>query len=503
VQDEETSPVKGCEVYLVPQGAYAVPAETLREVGSLTRSGSDGSFALSSRAGPGAATLLCRKRGFVPAVLPMPGRPEQEEVIVTLLRGGRIRGRVVSASGEGVPHARVSARQRSVQWLGVREGAIPGPGAIRSAATRTDGDGRFELTGLDPKASFLVEAWAAGYVMVQAPGSFADSGWIRPDGADVEITMEPSLVAVLRFRQGRVDVTPVVRTYLETHRNSCIRLPPGSKPGFPGVPSHLFDPQVTRRLLAASKDSFVVFAGLRESGRGEPPAEGITAQISIEIAPSLFVRRPFRLRPIGTAGWDQVQSLDLAPELALAFGELELVDETDPRWRRIETDPVAVWAIDAKSPLLVRSYSLGSGWARNRQVLTIPAGKYTVSRPSGTRAYRVDIHPGCHVLLRLEFPKPRIIRLHPIFPSDAPALGVTFYLRGRETEAGTGTGAVREYRHRMEPNGCLSGDEIIALGPASEKVRLSVLVKKTGYEPVLVAVPHSGDVVLRPVLKPR
>lgn len=138
-------PLGGAEVVFTFR--RTMPRE--QSMGQLTAD-AQGAFAvaLQERA---SLTLEVTHRGFLPATLTFAGDPP-EEVTVTLEPGLEVEGLVTDASGRPVAAAQV---------------AVPGEafGALR-AATRTQGDGRFQLTV--PPGSTVV-AWGAGAGMAWTP----------------------------------------------------------------------------------------------------------------------------------------------------------------------------------------------------------------------------------------------------------------------------------------------------------------------------------------------
>ena len=143
------------------EGRAAPGAEVLLEDGPRTMSDRDGRFLLDAPPELERGLLWATKTGHLPARLelaplapylgPTPGEP------IALVLGGAplaIAGRVVDAGGAGVPEAWVftwdmtrRAGHRSV------EHALSGGGGLRTDA---DGEGRFRLEGLLPRAYTLL-----------------------------------------------------------------------------------------------------------------------------------------------------------------------------------------------------------------------------------------------------------------------------------------------------------------------------------------------------------
>lgn len=88
---------------------------------------------------------------------------------IVLDRGKRIAGRIVDTDGQPVAKASVS-------------GSSFAPGNIQSVQTKTDKDGKFSLSGLEPEGNWTVEASAEGY-------SSARQEDVKPEGDPLELKL--------------------------------------------------------------------------------------------------------------------------------------------------------------------------------------------------------------------------------------------------------------------------------------------------------------------------
>jgi hypothetical protein len=108
---------------------------------------------------------------------------EADAALVRLSRGRAARGRVVGPDGAPVPGALVFV-------VGAEQLAHP-------HATRSDGDGRFEVTGLGPEEAFAVLAFGAA--KGEELATPLDLTWIEGDGADeATVTLSRLRTVVVR-----------------------------------------------------------------------------------------------------------------------------------------------------------------------------------------------------------------------------------------------------------------------------------------------------------------
>jgi hypothetical protein len=155
VRDAATdAPVTGAFVFVTETGCREI------DVALAVRSDGTGRFRLA-----GSGPLICVvAAGYLPWRRQLTTRAE-EQIVVSLERGGSIGGTVVDDTGRPLPGAAVWCHEPSnrVGWPNDEHLlAVPGASAGGSR-TETTADGRFLLTGLAPGEKYEVRVALAGY----------------------------------------------------------------------------------------------------------------------------------------------------------------------------------------------------------------------------------------------------------------------------------------------------------------------------------------------------
>jgi protocatechuate 3,4-dioxygenase beta subunit len=142
------TPIAGARVIVIPTtrpaGPMGMPPQTLTDW--------DGRFAFDKMA-PGSYRIDVQKTGFAPLI--EPGRAPTTEVAagqtvelnLQLQKGGVITGKLLDASGEPLPDARVMAMHRVIAPSGMPQRLLPAPS---QGPQQTNDVGEFRVTGLAP-----------------------------------------------------------------------------------------------------------------------------------------------------------------------------------------------------------------------------------------------------------------------------------------------------------------------------------------------------------------
>ena len=137
-----------------------------------TETDDDGDFVVGGLATGQEIKLHVRHAGLVEKVIPGIIIPHAEPVVVELEQAARIQGSVVGANGRGVAAAVVSASPEGAGMSIVRLAGIR-PGAEGSA--RTDVDGAFELTDIEP-GTYQLRVQADGFIPATVGGLEVEAG---------------------------------------------------------------------------------------------------------------------------------------------------------------------------------------------------------------------------------------------------------------------------------------------------------------------------------------
>jgi protocatechuate 3,4-dioxygenase beta subunit len=188
VVDEQARPVVGATV------EARAPATAVWR--SRAATDGQGSFALAGLPAGEPLEVTVRHPDFVPARLADLAAPA-EGVEVVLRAGAVLSGRVVDASGRGVPEAVVLASVTARPGEGT--GAAAGPPEVDQRGV--DPEGRFRFADL-PAGTATVRASAPGYQPADRAGVEIDAA--APVGEEIELVLEPAaaLAGVVRAPDG-------------------------------------------------------------------------------------------------------------------------------------------------------------------------------------------------------------------------------------------------------------------------------------------------------------
>ena len=188
VRDETAGPVPNARLILIPHRAVW----TRREDSVMARSNEDGEYVIESNS-RGPFDLLCRHAAFRDeSAIGIDAEPAPGTTHCFVLRaGGLLRGRVETPSGHAVINAKVVVRGRLANNVHRLDGHVPGA-AVFLRVLRTDGNGEFEVRGLDDQL-FIVQAQAPGISDLHPKGR--DTACILP-GSSVTLVLAPTSVII-------------------------------------------------------------------------------------------------------------------------------------------------------------------------------------------------------------------------------------------------------------------------------------------------------------------
>lgn len=175
VSDPRGRPLAGVEVTSAP--APEGPRFTFRRMmgpdfgAQQTRSDDRGRFRLSPLPTEMPNRVTFRHPGYAPRVELVPPAPAERpaELHVTLSRGARGVGRVVTTAGAPVAGAKATLEREDEASSPMRRILIQGQGQKSATEAISDASGRFTFTELPP-ARFVLRVEAAGFAPTSAPG---------------------------------------------------------------------------------------------------------------------------------------------------------------------------------------------------------------------------------------------------------------------------------------------------------------------------------------------
>lgn len=136
VVDATGGPIGGAFVTAEPAASTFVGGGRIESSSRFATSEADGTFAVRRPSGAAAFDLRATAVGYA-ATVEAGVREEETPIRLTLTRGRTVRGVVRAAAGAPIPGARIAA-------------AAAIRGVLVESATRTDGEGRYEIAGLPP-----------------------------------------------------------------------------------------------------------------------------------------------------------------------------------------------------------------------------------------------------------------------------------------------------------------------------------------------------------------
>jgi hypothetical protein len=198
--DDAGNPVEGAEVYAMDPAMETAG----RNVPTASTDGR-GVWTLTGPI-PAGYQVVATKRGFVAGSADV---QSAGDLTIRLERGASISGRVFDFEGHGVAGAQVIALGPYSAFSFVDPARRIGPRGVKASSglARTDGDGRYTITGLRRGAVHRVDAERQGYYASYERNP-AGGVTATPDAVDVDFLMESARTFELHFLDAR-DRTPI------------------------------------------------------------------------------------------------------------------------------------------------------------------------------------------------------------------------------------------------------------------------------------------------------
>jgi hypothetical protein len=185
IVDPDGRPVEGVEIWVVADGSTSI-SHAARQAGPAAVSRRDGGFELRDRPVGDHEKLRACLKGFLPAEFQAQG-PAATEPRIVLTPSTQISGRVLSADGDPLPGARVSASLSS--GPAGSDVVLPDPPCPFNDTSITGAEGDFTLELKSP-GRYEVTALGAGHLLAEL-----DHLLVPPEGLEgVEIRMDDGTV---------------------------------------------------------------------------------------------------------------------------------------------------------------------------------------------------------------------------------------------------------------------------------------------------------------------